>query len=66
MGNVEKIEQEIEMLDKNELMTLRQWFHEYDTQIWDEQIESDAKSGKLGKLADEAIAEFLSGKATEL
>ncbi len=66
MGKVEKIEQDIEMLDKNELMTLRQWFHEYDTQIWDEQIESDAKSGKLGKLADEAIAEFRSGKATEL
>ena len=66
MGKVEKIEQEIEALDQNELMTLRQWFFEYDTHMWDDQIEFNTKSGKLDKLADEALDEFHSGKATEL
>lgn len=66
MGKVEKIEQDIEMLSKSELKAFRRWFQEYDAQAWDQQIEADAKSGKLDKLADEAVGEFRSGKASEL
>ena len=66
MSKVEKIEQDIETLDKNELKILREWFHEYDSRYWDEQIEMDAKSGKLDQLANEALSDFNNGKATEL
>jgi hypothetical protein len=31
---------------------------EIDSDLWDEQIERDAKSGKLDKLADEALREY--------
>ncbi len=66
MGKVEKIEQDIEMLSKSELKAFRRWFQEYDAQAWDQQIEADANSGKLDRLAKEAIGEYRSGKASEL
>jgi hypothetical protein len=44
----------------------RRWYSEFDAQIWDKQIEADAKSGKLDGIADEALKSLKSGKATEL
>ena len=39
---------------------------EIDAALWDEQIELDAKSGKLDHLAEKAIQDFDSGKCKEL
>jgi len=44
------------------LARFRQWFEEFDAQVWDEQFEGDAKSGKLDKLADKAKSDFRAGK----
>ncbi len=66
MRKVEEIEQDIENLSKTELKTFRRWFLDFDADAWDLQIQSDAESGKLGKLADEAIKEFRAGKASKL
>lgn len=66
MRKVEEIEQCIEKLSKNEFESLRRWFFNYDAQAWDSQIFSDAESGKLDKLADEAINDFRTGKASDL
>ncbi|VAW54465.1 hypothetical protein MNBD_GAMMA07-165 [hydrothermal vent metagenome] len=66
MRKVEEIEQEIEKLSKNELESFRCWFFDFDAKAWDSQIVSDAKSGKLDKLADEAINDFRIGKVNEL
>lgn len=63
MPTVEAIEKEIVNLSIVELNELRHWFDQFDNELWDSQIESDAESGKLNDLAQEALFEYKSGKA---
>jgi len=60
------IEREIEKLSPKELALFRRWFAEFDADAWDVQIEADAAAGKLDALAEEALAEYESGKAREI
>ena len=53
--NLSEIQQAVRQLSKQDLSRIRAWFDEFDAQKWDEQIERDALSKKLDKLADEAI-----------
>ena len=64
--SIHEIEQAITELSPKELAHFREWFEEFDAQVWDEQFEQDAKSGKLDKLADKAIKDYRAGKAKEL
>ena len=64
--SIHEIEQAITELSPNELARFRQWFEEFDAEIWDKQFARDAKSGKLDKLADKAKSDFRAGKAKEL
>ena len=66
MGDVRSIEKAVASLPPAELAEFRQWFAEFDAAAWDDQIEDDAKSGKLDRLASEALADFKSGQAREL
>ena len=66
MTTVEIVENEIEKLSPEELSEFRLWFAKYDSDAWDVQIESDAASGKLDAFAEEAIAEYKSGKVREI
>ena len=63
---ISEIEQAIRELSPKELIRLRVWFEEFDAQVWDEQIERDARSGKLDKIAEQALKEYRAGKAREL
>lgn len=66
MTRVEKLESEVSRLSADELSRFRAWFAEFDAALWDEQIELDAKSGKLDHLAEKAIQDFNSGNCKEL
>jgi len=66
MTKIEKIEQEIQRLTASELAAFRDWFHKYDADAWDRQIERDIAAGKLDRLADEARAEHAAGKTKSL
>lgn len=66
MQTLEVVENEIKNFSPNELAKFRLWFSKFDSVAWDRQIELDAASGKLDVLAQEAIAEFESGKAREI
>lgn len=66
MTRLEKIEQQITRLSDEELEAFRTWFAEYDSEHWDEQLEQDAKSGKLDDLADEAVADHRAGRTRPL
>jgi len=65
MTKVEKIEQEVRKLSRDELLAFRRWFREYDSDEWDRQIEEDVRAGKLDSLAEEALAEHRAGKSRE-
>ena len=53
-------------LPPKELARFRKWFDEFDAQAWDKQWEADAKSGKLDKIAEQALNSYHAGKAKEL
>jgi hypothetical protein len=63
---IQKLETEIRELTRSELAAFRQWFEEYDATLWDRQIEEDALSGKLDRLAEKALADHKAGRTKEL
>jgi hypothetical protein len=66
MSELEEIERRIRKLAPEELAKFRAWFIEFDHVLWDRQVEADSKSGKLDKLAAEALADYKAGKAKEV
>ncbi|MFM8745300.1 MAG: hypothetical protein ACKOED_01330 [Aestuariivirga sp.] len=66
MTKLEKIEQEIASLTPGEVAKLAQWFAAFQADLWDKQIETDARAGRLDRLADQAIASHHAGKTRPL
>lgn len=66
MSRVEGIEGQVRQLTAEELRAFRSWFVEFDADAWDQQIEADARSGKLDGLAERALKDHGAGRATEL
>ena len=64
--SIQEIEQAILSLAPKELARFRQWFEQFDAQSWDQQLEADAQSGKLDKIAEKALSEYYAGNAKEL
>lgn len=63
---IEDLEKVITGLPDDQLATFRAWFEQFDAARFDQQIERDAKAGKLDRLADEAMADLRKGRAREL
>jgi hypothetical protein len=57
MTRVEHIERAIAELSAAELADLRAWFADFEARQWDAQMEQDAASGALDRLADKAVAD---------
>ena len=66
MGKFEEIKRAVSLLGAEDLAKFRAWFDKFDAARFDEKIERDANSGKLDKLAAQALAEFRKGRAREL
>lgn len=66
MTNVKKLENDVRRLDRDELAAFRDWFREYDSDEWDREIEECALTGRLDRLAEEAIAEHKAGRTKEI
>ena len=66
VSEIEELEQRIKSLSADKLSQFRDWFIEYDWQVWDRQIETDLREGKLDKLISEAKADFDTGKSRKL
>lgn len=66
MTKVEALEREVEKLTPEELAAFRDWFVEYDSELWDRQIERDSAEGRLDRIAAEALAEFERGETQEM
>jgi hypothetical protein len=66
MGAVEKLELLVKSLSREELAKFREWFAEFDAQIWDRQIETDTAAGKLDRLIDESMADHRNNKSRPL
>lgn len=66
MTKVQLLEREVKKLDKASLEAFRNWFHRYDSDAWDLQIQKDVRAGKLNELAKDALAAHKSGKTRAL
>ncbi len=64
--SITEIEQAITELSPEELALFRAWFDEYYAQVWDEQIEKDAKSGRLDRIISEVDEEYDAGLSKPL
>lgn len=63
---ISEIEQAIRELSPKELSRFYAWFEEYYAEVWDQQIEADAKSGRLDKLIAEVDEEYNTGLSKPL
>lgn len=63
MTELDKLENRVRNLAPDDLAKFRAWFLEFDSVLWERQIEVDAKSGKLDRLTSEALADHRAGKA---
>ena len=66
MSKVENIELRIKELSPEELAAFRDWFLQFDAEVWDQQIEADSKTGKLDRLAGRAQRDHEAGRSTKL
>jgi len=66
MTTVQLLEHNVRKLDRPNLAVFRNWFRKYDSNLWEEQISRDIRSGKLEKIAKEAILAHKKGKTKEL
>lgn len=66
MSKVERIEEQVQALSPAELADFRKWFTSYDAALWDQQLERNARVGKLDGLRREALAEHAAQRTKEL
>ncbi|MFA4901396.1 MAG: hypothetical protein WC600_01495 [Desulfobaccales bacterium] len=66
MNKIEKIGREIQEFSPAELSAFRKWFHDFDAEAWDLQIEEDVQAGKLDALAEAALEALECGKCNEI
>ena len=66
MTSVAEIAGAVKRLPKKDLARFRQWFAEYDAQVWDRQLESDVAAGRLDALVREAKREHRAGRTKTL
>ncbi len=66
MTKLEKIEQDIASLDPKDVRKLAEWLDEYKAELWDQQIEADAKAGRLDGFIENAHKEIAAGKVRPL
>jgi len=66
MTGVRLLEHEVKKLNSAGLAAFRKWFHEFDAEAWDRQMERDVRSGKLDRLSRQALREYKAGKTIEI
>ena len=62
MSTVAEIELAIKKLEPREVHKVADWLLEFREELWDRQIDADAKAGKLDKLMEEARQDYLAGR----
>jgi hypothetical protein len=59
---IEEIEKAVSQLPPDELARFRAWFEEFEAARFDRKIEQDAASGRLDRLAEQALADYRQAK----
>lgn len=62
---VEEVQLAVSRLSREELNEFREWYEEFDAEVWDREFEEDVKAGRLDALAEKAMENFRAGRYTE-
>ena len=62
MPSLKRLETEIAALPDQELRKFSRWFAQFEAERWDQCLETDITAGKLDAFADEALAQYGTGK----
>ena len=60
------IKNAVSSLSQDQLSQFRSWYEQFDKELWDKQIERDAKNGRLDAIAGAALADHAAGKSRRL
>jgi hypothetical protein len=66
MSTVAEIESAIKNLKPQEIREVGQLLDELREELWDQQIDADAKAGRLDKLAEKALEDYRAGRTKPL
>jgi hypothetical protein len=66
MTTLEDIEKAVADLPAEQLMRFPAWFEMFEARRFDQKIEQDAKSGKIDRLADQALVDYRTGRVRDL
>ena len=66
MSTVKEIETAVQKLKPQEIHEVADWLQELREELWDKQIDADAKAGRLDKLMEEAKQDYLAGRCKPL
>lgn len=66
MNTLNEIERAISQLSPQELAAFRTWFAEFDSAVWDQQLEADVVAGRLDAIAQKALQHLREGRCTDL
>lgn len=66
MSTIEEIELAVARLEPSQYEKFRKWLSDYDNQKWDKKLDDDSRSGRLDKLAKEALDDLEQGRCTDL
>ncbi|MDF3150547.1 hypothetical protein P3C58_00990 [Mesorhizobium sp. XAP10] len=66
MTKLEQIEKSVAKLSPEELKAFAAWFEALQADMWDRQMEADAKAGRLDRLAEQALADHRAGRTRPL
>lgn len=66
MSRVEQVEDQVKDLTPDELRVFREWFAQFDAELWDRQLAADENNKRLHDLAEKAIRDHGAGQSTSL
>ncbi|AVH70792.1 hypothetical protein [Nostoc sp. 'Lobaria pulmonaria (5183) cyanobiont'] len=66
MSTLKEVKLAVSQLSPEDLAAFRAWFAEFDTAVWDKQIEKDVVAGRLDVLAEKALKHLREGRCTDL
>ena len=66
MGKIDEISKAVEQLDGEDLRKFQVWYDEFLEQRFDQEIERDAREGKLDKLLEKAREDLKTGRIRDL
>ena len=63
---IDKIISGVSSLSRDELAEFREWYEEFDAEVWDREFEEDVKTGRMDAFVEKEIADSRTGRYTEL